>query len=310
MARPFHKFLIFLVVTAIVVSCTPDVDVEPPRTQTAVGSLQSYISPTPSVTPFPATPIPTQTPLPTATPHLYIVKSGDTMGSVALEFGLDMGDLVNANPDVSPSAMSIGQELVIPVGEGVISDSIVEPLRIPFADPDCYTTPSGGMWCFVLAQNNTDGVIEGISFNVQVYDGTGTLVASETAFPLLDRLPSGETTPALIHLANVPAGSQVYARLLTAFEGAEDDENYPITSLQGVLTQVAWDGKSAEVIGEVIVENGNAEKVWVLATAYSVDGAVVGVRKWEAEMGEQMFNLTVASLGPEIERVLLSVEAH
>jgi len=232
------------------------------------------------------------------------------MGSIALEFGLDMGILVNANPDISPYAMSVGQILLIPDDDALNALPTVEPLALSFADPDCYATLSGGIWCFVLAQNDTEGVVEGISFEVQLYDRDGNLLATETAFPLLDRLSAGETTSALLFFADAPADSQAYAELRTAFEGAENDENYPAASLQGVLTQISWDGKSAQVSGEVLVESDTAEEVWVVATAFSASGAVVGVRRWESDAGGQRFDLTVASLGPEIDSVSLSVQAH
>jgi hypothetical protein len=231
------------------------------------------------------------------------------MGSIALEFGLDMGDLVNANPDVSPSSMSIGQELLIPAGDNVSVVTAVEPISIPFADPDCFPSLSNETWCFVLAQNNTENIVEGISFDVQLYDAAGELVASALAFPLLDRLPAGEFIPALVYFPDVSADFQAYAELLTAFEGDPADENYPTVTLQSVLTQIAWDGLSADVSGEVLVDV-SATEVWVLAIAYGVDGNVLGVRRWESVADEREFSITVASLGSEIERVSLSVEAH
>lgn len=290
-------------------ACTPQADVEPTRAPTFAGSLQPYITPSPSAIPPSATPISTQTPLPTATPHLYTVKSGDTMGSIALGFDLDMGDLINANPDISPYAMSIGQALVIP-DKQISVVTAVDPLALLYANPNCYPTLSGGMWCFVLAQNDTEGVVEGISFEIQLYAEDGNLMANEIAFPLLDRLSAGETTPALFFFVDAPAESQAYAELSTAFEGVENDENYPAASLQGVLTQISWDGKSAQVSGDVLVESDRVEEVWVVATAFSADGAVAGVRRWESATGERSFDLTVASLGPEIASVSLSVEAH
>ena len=298
---------LFFALTGIV-SCTPKADTEPQRAPTLAGSLQPYQTPSPSAVPLTATPIPTRTPLPTPTPHIYIVQSGDTMGSIALEFGFDIGDLVNANPDVSPSAMSIGQEIVIPSDKPETVITAVEPLQIPFANPNCYATLSGGIWCFVLAQNNTGNVVEGISFDVQLYDGTGDLVASQTAFPLLDRLPVDETTPALVYFDSAPTEYQAYAELLTAFEGDAIDENYPAANLTGVLTQIAWDGNSAQVSGEVLVD-GEAKRIWVVATAFDAADQVVGVRRWDSDTGGQSFEITVASLGPEIVRVTLSAEA-
>ncbi len=291
-----------------IIACTPQADVEPPRTPTLAGVLQLYQTPSPSPIPLTATPIPTRTPAPTPTPHLYTVKAGDTLGSIALEFGFDMGDLVNANPDISPYAMSIGQEIVIPEKDAETVVTAVELLPIPYADPNCYTTLSGGMWCFVLVQNDTENFIEGISFAVQVYDGTGVLVADESAYPLLDRVAVGESMPAVVYFDSAPAEWQAYAELLTAFEGSANDGNYLPVNLTSVLTQIAWDGKSAQVSGQVLVD-GEAEQVWVLATAFDAADQVVGVRRWESAAGGQSFEITIASLGPEIARVSLSAEA-
>ena len=298
-----------LLVTVFVVACTPQMDTEPQRTPTLAGSLQPYITPSPSAVPLTATPIPTRTPLPTATPQLYTVKAGDTMGSIALEFNLDMGDLVNANPDVSPYAMSIGQNVLIPDKDALVVLPTVEALTLSFAPPVCYPALSGGLWCFVLVQNDTQGVVEGVSLSVSLYTD-GELHAKETAFPLLDRLYAGETMPFPVYFADAPADRQVYAELSTAFEGTENDEHYPLASLQGVFTQIAWNAESAQVSGQVLVDSGSADRIWVLVTAYSADNQIIGVRRWEAATGDGSFGLTVASLGPAIERVSLSVEAH
>ncbi len=257
-----------------------------------------------------ATPIPTQTPLPTPTPHIYIVEAGDTMGSIALEFGLDMGDLVNANPDISPYAMSIGQELVIPSGEeGLDVLPTLEPLALDLSSPDCYATLSDGMWCFVLVQNNADHAVESVSVEIRLVDGAGGLLERGVAFPLLDRLPLGETQPVFLYFENVPADSHPQAEFLTAFEITDEEERYFPVSLQGVLTQISWDARSAEISGEVVVEGG-ASQIWVVATALDANDKVVGVRRWETASGETAFNLTVASLGPAVERVLISAEAQ
>ncbi|MBT3336903.1 MAG: LysM peptidoglycan-binding domain-containing protein [Anaerolineae bacterium] len=283
---------------------------EPPRAPTLAGSLQPYQTPTASVTPLPATPIPTQTPLPTPTPQIYTVKSGDTMGSIALDFGLDMGNLVNANPDVSPYAMSIGQALVIPSGvEAADVLPTIEPLALELSPPNCYATLSGGMWCFVLVKNNENKAVENISVEVRLVDGSGELLAKDVAFTLVEHLAAGDALPALTYFENVPATSHPQAELLTAFEIEDEAARYLPVSLQGVLAQVSWDGKSAEISGEVLIE-GEASRIWVVATAYDVDDAIVGVRRWESLSGEVDFSLTVASLGPAIERVLLSVEAQ
>jgi hypothetical protein len=53
-----------------------------------------------------------------------------------------------------------------------------------------------------------------------------------------------------------------------------------------------------------------ADLVWVLAVAYGEDGQVVGFRRWESAGDEDEFEFWVYSLGPEIARVELLVEAR
>jgi len=297
-------FLLFFGLTA----CTPNADVEPLLAPTLAGSLQPYQSPVPSVTPLPPTPAPTETPLPTPTPHLYQIATGDTMGSIALEFGITTNDLIAANPDVPPSSMSVGKEVLIPDEEAILALPTLEPLALELSLPDCYATLSGGMWCFVSVQNGTGAVVESISAEIRLFDEEGSLLASEIAFPLVDRLLGGDALALMAFFADMPANVTANTRLLTAFPASDGDERYLPASLRNVFTEIDWDGSSAEVSGEVFVE-GSASQVWVVATAYDVTGKVVGARRWESASGESMFYLTVASLGYAIERVELLVEA-
>lgn len=49
-----------------------------------------------------------------ALPESYVVKSGDTLGSIATELGISTDELVRANPNIDPRGLRIGQELRIP----------------------------------------------------------------------------------------------------------------------------------------------------------------------------------------------------
>lgn len=50
---------------------------------------------------------------------VYVVQSGDMLGTIAYRFGVTVNDLMAANPDVDPNLLGIGMELVIPGMEGV-----------------------------------------------------------------------------------------------------------------------------------------------------------------------------------------------
>jgi len=61
----------------------------------------------------PATPTITPTP---AGPFQYVIQSGDTLGSLSLEFGVPLEDLLTANDLTEDAVLSVGQEITIPVG--------------------------------------------------------------------------------------------------------------------------------------------------------------------------------------------------
>lgn len=299
----FSFFILFLT------ACATVADEKPILSPTLAGSLQPYQSPIPSHTPLPPTPAPTETPLPTPTPHLYQVSTGETLGEIALKFGITTKSLMAANPDVQPSAMSVGQKVIIPDREKP-PDSLptLGPVDLEISPPDCYPTLSGGMWCFVLIKNGEGSAVESVSVQISLHDLNGQKLASEVAFMLLDHLPAGAKLPLLAFFAEAPAEFNVNAVLLTALKAPADDSRYLQTSLQNVLTEISWDGNTAEISGQVVVE-GAASQIWVVATVYDVRGNVVGARRWESLTGEQKFLLMVSSLGPAIDQINLIVEA-
>ncbi|HIE24380.1 MAG TPA: LysM peptidoglycan-binding domain-containing protein [Anaerolineales bacterium] len=310
MAR-LSKYLLALRTLALIglTACAPqNVDVEPPRARPEAGSLQVYSSPVPSSTPLPPTPVPTYTPLPTATPHLYLIKKGDTLGSISLEFGISIEALMRANPEISPSAMSVGDEVIIPQMEAMPVFPTIAPLDVEISPPNCYETLSGGMWCFVSVLNNQDIAVENLSAEIRLLDEGGEIFAEKRAYALMDRLPVGERMPLLVYFEDITENLSANATLLTALPSPDDETRYPPALLRNVLTEIAWDGRSAEVNGEVLVEREVAH-LWVLAIAYDADYNVVGARRWESVSGEKMFSLTVASLGSTVDNVRLMVEA-
>ena len=296
-------FIIFLT------ACATVGDEEPILSPTLAGPLQPYQSPVPSQTLLPSTPAPTETPLPTPTPHLYQVSSGETMGDIALKFGITTKSLMAANPDVQPSAMSVGQNLIIPDPENLPEVfPTLGPLDLEISSPDCYPTLSGGMWCFALVQNGPGISVESVSAEISLYDLNGQKLASEVAFMLLDRLPADNKLPLLAFFEEAPDAVNANVVLLTALEVPVEDARQLPSSLRNVLTEISWDGKTAEISGQIAVE-GAASQIWVVATAYDANGNVVGARRWESVAGEQKYLFMVASLGPKIEQIDLIVEA-
>lgn len=121
----------------------------------------------PTATPLPApptaTPGPSPTPLPTSTPRpdgaiVHIVESGDTLSSIALQYGLTVEELreLNAGSIGSDNLIRTGQELVVsvPSGESATPTPLPPPPTAtsePASEPSPTATsqPAGASICVV-----------------------------------------------------------------------------------------------------------------------------------------------------------------
>ncbi|MCQ3810380.1 MAG: LysM peptidoglycan-binding domain-containing protein [Acidimicrobiia bacterium] len=76
-------------------------------------------------------PTPPPTPTPTSTPEafIYVVRSGDTLATIASEFGITWQEIDAVNELENPNILNIGQEIEIPQDAPVVlnSDGTVRP---------------------------------------------------------------------------------------------------------------------------------------------------------------------------------------
>ena len=79
----------------------------------------------------------------TALPETYVVKAGDTLGTIASELGVSNDELTRANPGINPSGLRIGQELRIPRPSPTPTPSaVVRGPATPTGSPGRTSTPS------------------------------------------------------------------------------------------------------------------------------------------------------------------------
>ena len=107
----------------------------------------------PTATPDPslptATPTPTRTPAatPTARPDgavVHIVQEGDTLGAIALQYGLTVDEILKLNGLADPNVVSVGQEIVIAVPEATTTPIAPTPMptvALPTPTPAFTATP-------------------------------------------------------------------------------------------------------------------------------------------------------------------------
>ena len=125
------------------------------------------ITPSPSSTP--TTPAPTNTPedtptvtvtsgpSPTATQHIYTVVEGDSLFTIAEQFGSNVCLMMALNNIVDASSLSVGQTLIIPTGEEELPTATPLPTGLPRGARLEYIVQCGDTLDSIAAQFNSTG---------------------------------------------------------------------------------------------------------------------------------------------------------
>ncbi|HOZ39006.1 MAG TPA: LysM domain-containing protein [Anaerolineaceae bacterium] len=284
---------------------------------------------TPSATPQPTTtlaPSPTTPPTPTPTPApvTYTVTEKDDMFGVALRYGVSLDALKAANPTVIPNMMSVGTVLIIPITPTPPSTGIGQgnptPTPDPFSPlqlampPVCYQDALGGAYCFAQLKNTSNSPVENPAVRFTL-SGAGSVLEMDGILPL-NILPSQETIPAVAYFPSpIQSGFEVTAQITDWLPVMPDDTRYlevGITFDQPVITAGT---NFVEAAGFIDMPDGEAEYIWVLGLVYDLNGQVLGLRRWEAEVplatsNSIPFDFMIYAMQGEIADLKLFVEAH
>ena len=281
--------------------------------------LAPFLTSTSAPLQTPAGLVPLTTPLPSPTPFTYTVQPGDTLSEIAEKFNVSLDDLQAANPEISANSMSVGQAINIPSNpENPSGEATPTPAPFIVSQIECYPTIDKGMWCFILARNDSFEMLENISAQVTLVDSSNALIATQTAWLALNILPPNASAPmAVFFPPDVPFDAQPQAHVLTATRLQANDARYLPATINNALVQINAEGHSAQVSGLVLSQSqaAMANQVWVVAIAYDGAGRVVGVRRWESSMGispagSLPFHFLVSSVGGRIARVEFVVETR
>lgn len=169
------------------------------------------------LTPLPPTPTLTLTPTPT--PVIHIIKSGDTLFGIALEYGVTLNALLTANGIDAGRLLNIGQSLIIPtrLEEEITDAELALPggnLLLPTPTPQplsvtgiaLYDTPVGGLWCMGEVVNTTDTPVTNLQVRVVLVAADGMGLTSGVALAAADYLSAGERAPFAVLFRQPPAG--------------------------------------------------------------------------------------------------------
>ncbi len=257
------------------------------------------------------------TPAPTAAPTIHVVALGETISSIALLYGVPMDAITRANPDVKPTALIVGDELVIPISNShqsvVVDPVILENIQI--SDPDCVRTRDGGLWCAVLVENQGQEDLENIVVTFSFRDSDGNVIEKRSVSTLM-RFAAAETAiPAVVFLEHIPSMyADTQAVLFSALAMETSTSTYLTVEVEEETRTL--NGMEGVISGQMRVEaepDGDRADIWIGATAFDVDRAIVGVRRLESSVTTNEmfnFNITIYSSSGSIDRVVLYTEAY
>jgi len=301
----------------LITGCASQTEPNPFSTLTIAPPLNPYQSATRTpAPPTPTVPLPTIQPLlPSPTPFTHVVQPGETLYGIALQYNISLDSLVSANPGMATGLLSIGSELIIPLGE---EDELTAPTPTPYPlpqdKPACYQTGDGDLWCYTLVENNQDIPLENISLAFNLYNDDRELVLSQVAFPPLNLLFPGQRIPVGTNFSSSLADQdRISTTLLTAFPADQQD---PQVLISDTSLEYSQENTIARISGsfQLLEGEGKESQVWIAAVGLS-DGVPAGVRKWispdSLEAGKiYPFEFQLYSLGPGFDSVDLLAEAY
>ncbi len=288
------------------------------------------VSPLP-VLPFPLLPYPTRTvvhnptstlpatvtPPPSPTPNLHVIVAGDTLSTIAQRFGVSLETLLAANPGIEPTQLSVGQVLTIPSASwSGIPEDLSTPVPADLGPVSCYST-AGGLTCFAPVHNPNTGALENVKVQITLFGADGQPVESQDAILPLNILQPGETLPASVYFPGSSPARSALSQLKMSSLISTGDQRYVSARIEDLFVGIDWDGRSAQVRGQVSLAEGNppAGLVWLVAVAYDSGGQIVGFRRWDwkgsiAPDASLPFAMVVYSHGPAIDHLEMLIEAR
>jgi LysM repeat protein len=279
--------LIVLTACGEVITPQPTTDTSPAGTPAPAATPTLRLTATPPLTP----PAPTATPTFTPAPVVHVVQEGETLLSIAFDYGVSLQALQTANGIENPQFLQVGQRLTIPTGdEGTVTTPgllLPTPTPLPFGVRGVafYETPVGSLWCLGEVVNTTEFTLTNVQVRVMLFDAAGERLTEGDAFAAADLIPPGERSPFGILFTNPPPEwtSPQVAIVRGEAAGTLADSYVPIAVIEAEGQPT---GSQIHMSG--VVQNTSADQaasgVSVIVTTYDAEGLVTGFRQGAVEV--------------------------
>ncbi len=311
--RPNMLKILILLLAIGLVGCGENESVGTPvPTQTLRPRIQPQITPTAEAI---QTVAPLETIGPTPTPLSHQIVEGDTLLSIAIGYGIELADLLLANPGINPRFLVIGDQLTIPRSGAQGPIPSATPVPVLLSDVACYETSAEVLNCLLTAAVPGEEPVEGIVALVTLADDRGNALQTEPAYGPTNLVKPGLPLPLIATFeGHAQDFSFATASALSALRAGDISARYAELRQEIQSAEVAPNRQSGTVNGIVDVlsaELAPTESVRVVVIAFGEDDLPVGVRTLDIEGGGSAFEFqtTVYSLGSPIERIEVLSEA-
>ena len=130
------------------------------------------------------------------------------------------------------------------------------PFPIQVSQLNCYEGKDESLQCLALIMNEYSEWIQNLSTQIHLIDTSGKVIESCTAYSLIDLLPPGKSIILGCSFQKAPnVEYQPQAMVISASNVLSPSEHYLGISLRNTLISVNWEGSSAQVQGEIILNS-------------------------------------------------------
>ena len=249
---------------------------------------------------------------PSPTPLTHVIVEGNTLLSIAIRYGVELADILLANPEVNPRLLIVGESLNIPRSGAQGPIPTATPVPIVLSAVACYGSKIEGLTCLLTASVSGDTAVEGVVALVTLVDADGQPFATEAAYGSTNLVIPGHKLPLIASFGPQPLQfASASSVVISALNASDQDRRYAAPDLQVDSTSISLDGQSVRATGSVEISDDRRVGLRLVFLALGADGVPVGVRTWEApEEGSSFeFDVAVFSLGPPIEDLEIISEA-
>lgn len=187
---------------ALVIGCGQVITLTPTPTALPTPTISITLAanaPAATPTPAPYTPEPTPTATVTPTPIVHTVSAGESLLSIATQYGLTGNELQEANGILDPRTLQIGQQLIIPRPQESADAAATTPTPtpLPASIQNIYinNTTVGNLWILGEVLNNSDVALEQVQVAVVLLNEQKEEIGRQETFVALDLIEPGQRAP-------------------------------------------------------------------------------------------------------------------